>query len=323
MAVFSPPPPLKRLTRPSNAPPFRVTERVVTILCWIAQFRFLTSEQIARLDGGSHQKVLRLLQLCFYHGLLDRPSNQRAQLAAFYDEGNRPLVYAISRKGAKLLAEHGVPVHSDLDWASKNKSATAPFLAHTIEVAEAMLHFAFACRDADGPKLIDHHALLPVMPQATQELSDPFRLRVTHRTKDYRDVPINVVPDRLFCIDLPHERVRWNFALELDRGTMSNGTSATQLTGKSSFRRKLLGYFEAWKQQRHMQQWGFKSFRVLTITPSARRIANMLAVQREVTNGTLGGLFLYATPQRLAEHGVFGPAWINSESEAITLLQRK
>jgi hypothetical protein len=172
------------MTRPKNPPPFRVTERVIAILCRIAQFRFLTSEQIARLDGGSHQKVLRLLQLCFYHGLLDRPTNQRAQLAAFFDEGNRPLVYAISRKGAKLLAELGVPVHADLDWAAKNKAATAPFLAHTIEVAEAMLHFTFACRDPEGPSLVDHHALLPSMPQATQQLSDPFRLRVTHRTKD-------------------------------------------------------------------------------------------------------------------------------------------
>ena len=83
---------------------------MIDILARVAQFRFLTSEQIARLDGGSHQKVLRLLQLCFYHGLLDRPANQHALLASFFDEGNRPLVYAISRKGAKVLAEAGVAV---------------------------------------------------------------------------------------------------------------------------------------------------------------------------------------------------------------------
>ena len=38
------------------------------------------------------------------------------------------------------------------------------------------------------------------------------------------------------------------------------------LIGKSSFRRKLLGYFQLWKEERHTQRWGFKSFRVLTIT---------------------------------------------------------
>ena len=28
----------------------------------------------------------------------------------------------------------------------------------------------------------------PMMPPATQELSDPFRLRVTHRDADYKEV---------------------------------------------------------------------------------------------------------------------------------------
>jgi hypothetical protein len=315
-------PPRKRLTRPSDPPkPFRITPRVLTMLAFVAQFRFLTSEQIARLDGGSHQKVLRLLQLLFYHGLLDRPLNQHAQLAAFFDEGNRPLAYALSRKGARLLAECGYPLSRDRQWTSQNRAATVPFLAHTIETAEVMLQFAFACRGAAAPQLVDHHALLPFMPATTQNLRDPFRLRVTHRTRDLKEVSINIVPDRLFALDDVAKRLRWHFALELDRGTMSNGTAATRLSGKSSYRRKLIGYYEAFKQGRHKAQWGFASFRVLTVTTSEKRIQHMLAVQREITSGKLSGLFLYTTPQRLAEHGVFGPAWSSSEGDGITLLR--
>jgi hypothetical protein len=315
--------PLKRLTRPDNPPKsFRITPRVIHMLSRVAQFRFLTSDQIARLDGGSHQKVLRILQLCFYHGLLDRPANQHALLASFFDEGNRPLTYAISRKGANLLAKLGVRIEAERQWVSKNRTATVPFLAHTIEVAEVMMQFALACRDERVTRLVDHHALLPLMPIATQSLRDPFRLRVRHRSSAYKDVAINVVPDRLFALDDVQERVRWHFALELDRGTMSNGTPATKLVGKSSYRRKLIGYFEAWKQSRHIAQWGFKTFRLLTVTTSEKRIAHMLDLQREITKSTLAGFFLYTTQARLAEHGVLGPAWISAQRDGMRLLER-
>jgi hypothetical protein len=314
-------PPRKRLSRPQGSPPsFRITPRVIAILCFVAQFRFLTSEQIARLDGGSHQKVLRLLQLCFYHGLLDRPANQHAVLASFFDEGNRPLTYAISRKGAKLLADAGVAISSSRQWHAQNRSATVPFLAHTIAIADAVMQFAFACQHDKAPRLIDHHALVPLMPPATQKLSDPFRLRITHRGTDRAEVSFNVIPDRL--ISLATEQARWNFAIELDRGTMSNGTPATRLVDKTSYRRKLIGYFEAWKQGRHTEQWGFKSFRVLTITTSEKRISHMLAVQREITKGSASGLFLYSTADRVAKHGVLGPAWISADSDAVRLLAR-
>jgi hypothetical protein len=315
--------PLKRLSRPETPPKaFRITPRVIHMLERVAQFRFLTSEQIARLDGGSHQKVLRLLQLCFFHGLLDRPANQHALLASFFDEGNRPLVYAISRKGAKVLAEAGIAVDADLQWVSKNRTATIPFLAHTIEVAETMMQFAFACDAACPVRVLDHHSLVPLMPPATQMLRDPFRLRVTHRAPNFKEVAINVVPDRLFALDDTQRRLRWHFALELDRGTMSNGTASTKLHGKSSYRRKIIGYFEAWKQGRHTAQWGCKSFRLLTVTTSEKRIQHMLDVQREVTNNTLPGFFLYTTRERMAEHGALGPAWISAERDDVRLLAR-
>ena len=57
---------------------------------------------------------------------------QHAQLALFFDEGNRPLVYGLARKGAQLLAEVGVAVDAKLDWTTKNARATATFLAHTL-----------------------------------------------------------------------------------------------------------------------------------------------------------------------------------------------
>lgn len=313
-----PPPPLKRLSRPSVPPGFRLTERDVAILHAVARFRFLSSQQLARLIGGSEAALLVRLKLLFYHAYLDRPLHQHAQLAAFFDEGNRPLVYGLAKKGARLLAEMGLAIDHKLDWTQKNKSATSQFLAHTLEVADAMIGVDLACRDGRALRLIDHHELLPFMPAKTRNLRDPFRCRIELTDKGLRvPVSIAVVPDRLFSLAYDNA-TRLNFALELDRGTMD--IRAKQLAGKSSFRRKLMGYFHAWRARRHTDVWGFQSFRVLTVTTSVKRIEHMIGAQREVTKDSAFGLFLYTTPERLAAHGALGDAWVSGAGERVALV---
>jgi len=305
-----------RLTRPQAPPPFRMTDRHIAILQVVAHYRFVSADQITRCVGGSPRGVRSNLRNLFWHGYLDRPKHQHVYLGAFFDEGNHPLVYALARKGARLLAERGAPVDHRLDWTTKNKRATAQFLAHTIEVADAMLAFHFPALADGAPRLIDHAQLLPLMPQETRSLWDPFKLPVdiTHHGKS---LTLSVVPDRLFSLALADD-TRLNFALELDRGTMD--INAKRIVGKSSFRKKLILYFNAWLQKRHTEVWGFQSFRVLTITPSDTRLANMIKAQREVTRDSASGLFLYTTPDRLAAAGPFGPVWISSKADNIALL---
>jgi hypothetical protein len=306
--------PVKRFSRPGVPPPFRITERDVDILRAISQFRFLSSHQVQRIVGGSERGVRNRLRNLFAHGYLDRPVHQRAELAAFL---NPPLVYGLGKHGARLLADLGRPIDHRLDWTTKNTRATSPFLAHTIEVAETMMQFTSACHGS-AARLVDHHELLPLMPEPIRTAHDPFALRVKFR-HHAKDVVVAVVPDRLFALVYPD--TRHNFALELDRGTTD--INAKRIIGKSSFRRKLLGYFRAWQDRRHADVWGFKSFRVLTVTTSEKRIENMLAAQREITKDCPAGLFLYSTPERLVQHGALGPAWVTSKSDNVSLLHDK
>jgi len=308
--------PLKRLSRPDMPPSFRMTERDFDILSFVASVRCATSDQISRRVGGSPRGVRSRLKHLFRAGYLDRPKQQHAYLAAFFDEGNHPLVYALARKGARLLAERGAPVDHRLDWTTKNNRATAPFLAHTVDVAEAMLGFHFPTLDTVFFRLIDHADLVPLMPEETQTKRDPFKLSVTIE-HNHKPLHLAVVPDRLFSLAFA-DSTRMNFALELDRGTMD--INAKRIVGKSSFRKKLIGYYHAWQQKKHTQTWGFERLRVLTITPSEKRLANMLKAQREVTKNAASGLFLYTTPERLAAHGPFASVWTTSKADGISLL---
>jgi hypothetical protein len=320
MPVTSPPPSIARLPRLRRveAPkPFQLPARDVAIVHAVARFRFLSSVQIARCVGGSHQQILRRLRLLFDHAYLDRPAAQLLQLTHVLETGNQPLIYGLGRAGARLMADHGDTQADKLDWTTKNTPATALFLAHTIETADAMIAFDSACKMNADVALIDHHALIPFMPEATRKARDPFRCRVSISLPHQREaLMLSVIPDRLFSLRFAND-TRFNFALELDRGTMD--IASRTLVGKSSIRRKLIGYHQAWLQKRHTERWGFQSFRVLMLTPSEKRLQNMLAEQQTVVGGKGSNLFLFSTPDRVASLGALGPAWVSGKGAAVVL----
>ena len=295
----------------------RLTSRDMDIVRAVARFRFLTAAQIVRLVSGSDQQIGRRIRVLFFHGFLDCPRVQRSQLAHVFEAGNFPLIYGIGQQGAHLIALHEPWINPKHDWTTNNGRVTAPFLAHTTETADVIIAFQNACA-ARALRLIDHHQLLPMMPEETRRPRrnhNPFKLKPTFTPpRENANIVVGVVPDRLFSLAAGEERT--NYALELDRGTMD--VDAKTLVGKSTIRRKILGYWHAWKQDLHTTQWGFKSFRVLFVTPSEPRLSNMLALQRAITNGG-SNLFLFSTPERLDAAGPLGSAWISGNGTLLAL----
>lgn len=325
MQAIAPPAPGRRFQRRHNPPPFRVTPRVLAILEALHRYGLLTSQQIARLDGGSQQKVLRILQLCFDHRLVDRPgAAQLHPLSPYFDA--RPLVYALSRKGAHLLADAGLEINVGIDRGTRNRRAV--LIAHTITIAETLFSLHAACAAHGGLGLADHHDLLPVLPTTARERRKPFLIQTTVQPSDFphlgRLLPaattIGVEPDRVFSLTLP-DRSGWTFGLELDRGT--ERVIPKSLKG-TSYLRKQLAYFDAWRGGGIIAEWGpaFRAFRILTVTTSDSRIATMLDAQERVTRGAASGLFLYTTQKRLADEGALGAIWTTAKHSRVSLLDR-
>lgn len=113
-----------RYQRREEPPPFQLTSRDLRILADVARHRFLSSEHLTALDGGSRQNLLRCLRVLFDHGYLDRPY---AQLAHLPLTGPRPMVYGLGRRGAQALAEHRGANATGTDWTERNKRAGASF----------------------------------------------------------------------------------------------------------------------------------------------------------------------------------------------------
>lgn len=312
-------PQLKRLSRPEEPRGrFQLTERDVEIVRFIARVRFASLQQIVDYlaltePTTSYQQVSRRVMGLFDRSYIERPEQQYLQLRT-----SSSLVYGLGKQGAHLLAAAGFPIDPHLQWAGKSSRASNVHINHTIETTEALLAFEKACRALPGYRFLDHADLLTTFPAPTRQLHDPFRLRITVQD-GFKAVPLNVIPDRLCAIARPDGK-RHNFPLEIDRANMS--VDARTLTGKSSYRRKLTAYFAAWEQAKHAEQWAMQSFRVLSIVPSHARIENMLTMQVEkVTHGRVPNLFLYTTPQRIAEHGALSPIWRSAERDNISIIE--
>jgi hypothetical protein len=299
---------------------FRLTGRVLARLHDNARYGVLTSEQHARLDGGSKQKVVRLLQRCVERNLLKRLGLPRdTLLSGFFDA--RPSCFAVTPRGLRVLSAAGMPIEAT------PKRSTA-ILAHDIEVAETCFLFNAAVAAHGGVRLIDQPELFASMPPATRGLPKPLRLHVKPHARDFphlrallkQPTSIGVEPDRLLALALPNN-TGWVLSLELDRAT--EDINARRIKGKATYLRKVLGYYTAWRDGVHIAQWGemCKAFRVLVVTTTDTRIRNMIAMQEHV--GAPAGLFLYATPDRLKTIGVLGPAWVSAKREGISLIDRE
>jgi len=306
---------LKHLTPPGEALPYVFTARDAQCLELLAAFRYLTARQLHQCLGGSERNLGRRLYLMWRDGLVERPAQQAILVASHFHFGDTARVYGLTRKGARVLAERGVPLAHKLDWTFR--PGTTRNLLHTLDVATTMISFRRGAARLDATRFVDHADLVPHFPEATRSLRRPFTVSV-NLVLAGQQVRMTNVPDRLFSLHLS-DGTRFNWALEQDRGTET--MSPERLSGKSTIRRKQTVFFEAFKQNRYRELWGFERLRVLFVTTgSDRRIEGMIRSQLEVTNGRAAGMFLYSTTDRIAELGALGPAWTSSEATGLSLL---
>jgi Replication-relaxation len=305
----------ERLPRFKRAPArgMILTPRDLDILRAVHRYRLLRSTHLTALADGSRQTTLRRLQLLFHHGYLDRPA---AQLD-WYVRGSEPLAYALGNRGAQALAAEGELKSGALRW-DKNRNVSRQFLRHTLAVAEVMVAVEVACRDTEGVALIQPEEILAAVPEATRRLRLPFRWQV-EVTEGEKLQHLGVEPDRVFGLRFggrPPSRDRAYFFLEADRGTMP---VTREGLAQTSFRRKLIGYRETWRQGLHRTHLGIPNFRVLTVTTSRERVGHLVEACRSLASGG-AGLFLFTDQERFSGGDLLVHEWVNGRGESARLL---
>lgn len=241
----------------------------------------------------------RLLRL-FHAGYVDRP---RAQLDYYPTSGSMPFIYALADQGVRLLTEHDSANFSNYEWSRKNREVGRPFIEHQIAIMDFYVSLQLAVRNHPDLSFLHADDLMAQGPPHLSVKNVPFSFRVQLR-KDGNTQDVGVVPDLVFGLRFS-DGSRRCFLVEVDRGTMPVARSDIRQT---SFARKMEGYLAAFRAKLHERDFGWKSFRVLTVTTDDLRLRSMQEELR--TNHSSGAiLFFFASRQKFTSSSPLGPIW--------------
>lgn len=311
----------KRFVRPVVLPAFTLNERNLSLLAYVSRHRLISSDDLARLDGGSEQKAKRELRRLWAHGYLLRPP---AQLMTAAITGPQPIVYGLSNKGARLLREHGHHV-GDIDWNENTHRAGIRFIDHEVARARFMTSLEVGQRGRDDVSLVRAGELLVSAPEKTRTSKTPLKWTARIPEKG-REVLTSIIADDYLALTFADGTAAY-FLVEIDRGQMPvrrHGESAEELVGgkrrlRTYFKHKLAAYYHGWRQRRHVEQFGIEQLRVLTVTTSGQRIATMLDALREITQGKGSDLFLFSDEETIRAHGAVGAEWVSGKGNLVRL----
>jgi hypothetical protein len=302
-----------RFRRAPEPPAFRVTDDDVVIVRQLARYRFLRSTHIAALVGRSVDRTNDRLSRLFHAGYVDRP---HAQLDYYPTAGSAPMVYALANRGVRLLIDRYGIEFANVDWSRKNHKAGRSFIEHQLEIVDFQVALDRATRDRDDLRLKYADEIITGMTGQPRAKRNPFALRVKLAQKGVAR-EIGVIPDFVFGLELRDRSNRY-FMVEIDRGTMPIVRSNIEQT---SFERKMLAYLTAYVTKQHEHRFGWKSFRVLTVTTDGYRMKSMMDACRglHIPHSPGTPLFLFTTREALRAHGPLTHNWIDGSGKATLL----
>jgi hypothetical protein len=270
----------------------RLQTRDKDIINAVYQHRFLTSRHIAALVEGSEQGILRRLQILFHAGYLTRPPEQIRP----YKSGSDPMVYGIGNKGAELLEKEFGVARGKINWTGKNREVKQVYLEHTLMVANFMVCLELACKRRKDVQLMSWEQLAQAAPNGLDKDQPPkWKVSVEQNTeRGSQRYSLSVIPDKVFGLYFPNDppgKNRALFFLEADRSTMPVIRSNFY---KSSFFKKLIGYWESYQQDLFKKYFGFKGARMLTIAKTPQRIDSIIEANKQVDGRKKGSkMFLF------------------------------
>ena len=207
---------------------------------------------------------------------------------------------------------------ANLEWSRKNRLAGRPFIEHQLEIMDFYVGLECATRARTDVQLIHSDELVATFPDQRVAARNPFTLRTTlsHRGVMHE---IGLVPDLVFGLTLA-DGSRRHFMVEIDRATMP--VVRSDIFRQTSFEEKMRAYLTAHAAKQHERQFGWKTFRVLTITTDARRGRTMVEALRQlrVPHSPGASLFLFATRDELRSRDPLAHAWQDGNSRGVELV---
>ncbi len=236
-AVSLPPPRIE--TSPSG---LQLVDSDIELFSYLDELGLAHLDHLALLAGRSYKKVQERLSKLYDHGYVARiaPPLQKH-------------IYTLAKRGIAALVERGLAPAEQLNRRLRHHELKPLFLDHALMITD--IHVRLMLENTSGKKLVRW--------KEGKELFDKIEALVDDH---YEEIPIR--PDAFFTVEdtqRPPGQNRSHFFLEADRSTMSH----------DRMRRKYLGYWEYLTSGAYTKKYGFRSFRVMTVTLTEERAENL------------------------------------------------
>ncbi len=291
----------------------------IGLLVAVAQFGLATAGQLARyfLDHKDFEGVnveTIISQLYTYH-YLDHCNPQFRFSPSIH--GSDALAYGVSDRGYDLLDGAGLLYGTRTHWKENLTQLKYESYKHTIGVTERIVGAHELAQRRDGFELVSQATIVERSQTTFTDDVRPVRWRVPARWDGKLMDPVPYLqPDYVFNV-VRDQRDTFLF-LEEDRGRMPiNRTNPHQ----SSVRRKLTLYSATYAQGL-LKPIGIPSFQVLFLTPTNRRLWNIVAYTKAHVNEIPNpNMFLVGSQEDYAKYGnILELPWRNTLGEEVGLL---
>ena len=270
----------KKRSRKNNIKPIVITARDKEILARIAEYRILTTEQLHRLCFPSLSRARKRLLQLLRHGYL-----KRTVKPVRMGEGSSMFLYSLTKKAMNLLPANAT-----------NLKAKPSIVLNEHELG---INYFRVCLQLSIRELED------ISLRSWKQGKELLMKAVEKDKGTLKRIPI--IPDAYFALE--QDNKVFHFFLEIDRGT----------TDLKRIALKCRGYLNIWNDKIAHTQMGLRSFRVLYVTSSEKRMENMLEQLRKIKSLqsrtdiiliTAADLFSLSKPD-----SIFKPIWKYLDSD--------
>jgi hypothetical protein len=239
-----------RHVRVNSTPPDTISPRQLDILEALYLRRAATTEQIAQLVFGYHENsyVSRQVRALFHDTFI-----HRRFLTASYGILTSKIIHMLDKEGAKRLShERGYRVK----WAREHLTIAFDTIQHTLALNDTEIAFRKGC------KALGYQITKWIGESAIK--ADYDRISVQHDGKTETKA---VQPDMYMAISAADElsEPTFHFLFEEDKGTEV----------RKQFSNKIPTYLAYFKSKECKARYGTNRLRVLVVTTSERRLANI------------------------------------------------
>ncbi len=237
----------KQSTR--KAKPLHVTDRDRELFQALEEHRVLTTDQLSHLFFPSlHRARKRLVQL-WRHGLLIR-----AVRPTRLGEGSSQYLYALSRTGRRMVSDHS---HRH----GLSRRSLHEFRRHSEQINDFRICLTL------GTRLTEDCAVSSWTQGSQLKMVAAPNYRGTNQVT-------KIIPDAMLTLTCRGRS--YSYFLEIDRGTTDLG----RIT------RKCAGYHGLWQQKVPQQRFALRSFRVLFVTTTRKRLDHLMRKLVQLRNSS-------------------------------------